>query len=67
MTDLVQFGNKGKGESVWLGFFLYNVLDRFNRICKNVKGKDEYAKKYEGIMRNLKATLNENAWDRKLV
>ncbi len=64
---LVQFGNKGKGESVWLGFFLYNVLDRFNKICKNVEGKDEYVAKYEGVMRNLKATLNENAWDRRMV
>ena len=27
-------GNKEKGESVWLGFFLYNVLDRFINICK---------------------------------
>lgn len=22
-------GNKGKGESVWLGFFLYDILNRF--------------------------------------
>ena len=27
-------GNKKKGESVWLGFFLYNVLDRFIKIIK---------------------------------
>ena len=27
-------GNKGKGESVWLGFFLYNVLDKFGKICE---------------------------------
>ena len=24
-----EVGNKGKGESVWLGFFLYTILDRF--------------------------------------
>ena len=30
-------GNKGKGESVWLGFFLYKILDEFINICKNVE------------------------------
>lgn len=29
-------GPKGKGESVWLGFFLYNVLDRFTKIMEQV-------------------------------
>ena len=42
-------GNKGKGESIWLGFFLYNVLDRFIPICK--------------IKENLKRALNTNGWD----
>lgn len=27
-------GNKGKGESVWLGFFLYKILDGFIEVCK---------------------------------
>ena len=27
-------GNKGKGESVWLGFFLYKIIDEFMYICK---------------------------------
>ena len=30
-------GPKGKGESVWLGFFLYNVLDRFTKIMEQIK------------------------------
>jgi cellobiose phosphorylase len=30
-------GIKGKGESVWLGFFLYNVLDRFIKIIKKIE------------------------------
>ena len=30
-------GPKGKGESVWLGFFLYNVLARFTKIMEKVK------------------------------
>ena len=38
-------GNKGKGESVWLGFFQYAILDRFIPIC-NKMGDEELAKKY---------------------
>ena len=34
-------GNKGKGESVWLGFFQYLVLDKFAKIC------EEYSKRHE--------------------
>lgn len=30
-------GNKDKGESVWLGFFLYDILSRFNIICTNAR------------------------------
>ena len=28
-------GNKGRGESVWLGFFLYYILDNFIKLCEN--------------------------------
>lgn len=62
MMVLARFGNKGKGESVWLGFFLYNVLDRFNKICEK-SGKTEYIQKYEGIKEELRIALNKNAWD----
>ena len=55
-------GNKGQGESVWLGFFLYNILDRFDKICEKV-GKTEYIQKYEGIKEELKRALNTNGWD----
>ena len=55
-------GNKGKGESVWLGFFLYTVLDNFIPICEE-KEDIELAKKYEEIKRNLKRALNTKGWD----
>lgn len=55
-------GNKGKGESVWLGFFLYGILEKFIPICKQ-KGEEELAQKYETIKNNLKRTLNTNGWD----
>ncbi len=55
-------GNKGKGESIWLGFFLYNILDRFTKICED-KGNIEKVEKYEEIKINLKKALNTNGWD----
>lgn len=55
-------GNNKKGESVWLGFFLYNILARFNKICA-LKEDVEKLDKYEEVKRNLKKALNTNAWD----
>lgn len=34
-------GNKGKGESVWLGFFLYDILNRFISIMEVRNRKSE--------------------------
>ena len=55
-------GNKGRGESVWLGFFLYMILDKFEIIC-NERQDEELANKYEKIKNNLKKALNINGWD----
>ena len=55
-------GNKGKGESIWLGFFLSDILKKFIPLCK-YKGEDELAKKYEEILNKLKKALNTTGWD----
>ena len=55
-------GPKGRGESVWLGFFLYNVLSKFIPLCKT-KDDVDLAEKYEQIKNNLKRALNTNGWD----
>ncbi len=55
-------GNKGKGESVWLGFFLYKILNDFINICKD-RGEENRANKYEEIKVNLKRELNTIGWD----
>jgi len=55
-------GNRGKGESVWLGFFLYNILDNFIPICRE-QNDEELANKYEEVKMNLKRALNINGWD----
>ena len=55
-------GNKGRGESVWLGFFLYDILNKFIPICVKM-GEEKRAKRYENIKTNLKKSLNTNGWD----
>lgn len=55
-------GNKGKGESVWLGWFLYNILDNFKYICKHREDM-ERAGRYEEMQNFLAENLEKNAWD----
>ena len=47
-------GPKGKGESVWLGFFLYNVLDRFTKIMENAPNKAGLEEEQKDENNNLK-------------
>lgn len=60
-------GNKGKGESVWLGFFLYKILDGFIEVCKKrvEEGKENanIIGKFEKIKLDLKRALNTKGWD----
>lgn len=55
-------GNEGKGESVWLAWFLYTILDGFGPLCKHMKAEEklnEYNKQKEFIRENIE----KNAWD----
>ena len=56
-------GNKGKGESVWLGFFLYDILNKFIEIIKTVEPENEKINRYKEILEKLKKSLNTHAWD----
>ncbi len=55
-------GNKGKGESVWLGFFLYKTLNDFIPLCEQ-KGEFEKISYYKQIKEHLEKTLNTKGWD----
>ena len=55
-------GDKGKGESIWLGFFLYRVLDRFIKLAEN-RNDLEFAEKCKNMMSSLKKSLNSTGWD----
>lgn len=56
--------NKIKGNSIWLGFFIYDVLDKFKKVCE-IKEDYENIEKYEKILETLRKSLNENGWDGK--
>lgn len=55
-------GNRGTGESVWLGFFLYKTLEDFLPLCRLYEDA-ETEKRYQAEMQELKTALNQNAWD----
>jgi len=55
-------GNKGRGESVWLGWFLIANLDLFIPICKE-KGDLERAIKYQSVKAEIMAAIEKTAWD----
>jgi len=55
-------GHLGKGESVWVGWFLYTTLMEFAPICDS---RDDSARgdRYREHTEKLKTALAENAWD----
>lgn len=55
-------GLEGKGESVWLGWFLYKTLRDFIPICRQMNDGAR-AEKYEKHMAELQNALRESAWD----
>jgi cellobiose phosphorylase len=57
-------GCKGFGESVWLGFFHYDILTCFADIAKQ-KGDVEYAEKCISLAKKLQENIEANAWDGK--
>ncbi len=55
-------GIRGKGESVWLAFFLYDVLVRFNTIAAR-QGDQEFIAKMELHAAGLRASIDLHGWD----
>ncbi len=55
-------GKDGKGESVWLGWFLAKSLENFAKICEERK-EPERAEKYRKHAKLLIKNLEKNGWD----
>ena len=55
-------GREGRGESVWLGFFLHTVLQRFVLLCDD-RADAVRAERYRAHGAALSAALNDAGWD----
>jgi cellobiose phosphorylase len=55
-------GIKGEGESVWLAFFLYSVLDKFAVLARK-RGDTTFDKLCDEQSRCLKRNIESSAWD----
>lgn len=55
-------GADGRGESVWLGWFLYEILGRYTDLCRE-RGEAERANRYQDVRDRLIFSLDEHAWD----
>lgn len=55
-------GNLGKGESVWLGFFLYEVLIKFAPVAE-IFGDEAFSAYCKKEAIELKKNLEASAWD----
>jgi cellobiose phosphorylase len=55
-------GRQGKGESVWMAFFMYDILTQFKHVAEVQKDAD-FAAQCENEARKLKENVEKNAWD----
>ena len=55
-------GKEGRGESVWLAFFLYDVLRQFAEIAHG-RGDASFAERCLAEAKQLQENIEKNAWD----
>ncbi|UNC93189.1 GH36-type glycosyl hydrolase domain-containing protein [Candidatus Contubernalis alkaliaceticus] len=55
-------GIEGKGESVWLGWFLHTTLEMFIPICQEM-GEVDRSDRYLALSGRIVNAIEENAWD----
>ncbi|BCU07696.1 GH36-type glycosyl hydrolase domain-containing protein [Allochromatium tepidum] len=55
-------GREGRGESVWMGFFLYRVLSDFLPLCER-RGDQARIDRYRAYQADLERALETNGWD----
>nr|WP_262901438.1 glycoside hydrolase family 94 protein [Flavihumibacter profundi] len=55
-------GNQGKGESVWLGFFLYDILKKFS-VLSGKRNDIVFAEQCLDEADRLKVNIEKSAWD----
>jgi cellobiose phosphorylase len=55
-------GEHGKGESIWLGFFLYKVLTRFAEVARQ-RGDESFTERCRTEAARVLANIEQNGWD----
>jgi cellobiose phosphorylase len=55
-------GEKGRGESVWLGFFLYDILTQFSEVAQRRRDLP-FAQRCQEQAELLRKNLEAQAWD----
>jgi cellobiose phosphorylase len=55
-------GAQGKGESIWLGFFLYEVLMQFTTLAR-MRGDTSFAERCQQEAAQLQQNIERNGWD----
>ncbi len=55
-------GNQGKGESVWLGFFLFEVLTQFIKVAQT-RDDFEFIELCRKAAKKIQKNIEKNAWD----
>jgi cellobiose phosphorylase len=55
-------GEHGKGESVWLGFFLYAVLMGFSEVART-RGDRPFVERCQREAAQLRRNIEQNGWD----
>ena len=55
-------GHLGKGESVWLGFFLFDILNQFVKVA-HLRDDYEFAELCSTAAKVIQQCIENNAWD----
>ncbi len=55
-------GHDGRGESVWMGFFLVQTLADFIPLCRE-RGDETRAARFEAYRERMRVALNDGGWD----
>ena len=61
---LNRIGLKGRGESVWLGWFLQTTLTHYAKLCV-LMNNEEQAAEYQRRAEELRQAIEAHAWDGK--
>jgi len=55
-------GKQGRGESIWLGFFLYDVLMQFTQVAR-LRGDLSFAERCQKEAADLRQNIERYGWD----